>query len=325
MTPTPLSELKPVYLLYGPEDLHIERQIESFRDRLAQVADLDYNYRVFEAPQHEMGEIVGAANTLPFMSDRQMVVVRDVDQLNADARGELEAYVENPAPHTTMVLVARRMAKNMRLYKRVADVGAVHEFAAPKASQYPSEVTRMFERRGKKVDLDAAEVLVELVGRDLRALQSEVDKLVAHAGTKKRLVRDDIMEVVSETSPTSVFEFLDAVGARDAEVALRLLARLVDEGERVHGVHAMAVRHARDLITARAIIDRGEDVGAIQSALGKPPWLARKLASQASRFTEGELVGALGDAAEWEARMKTSRVDPRLAVERWVVSVCEGA
>jgi DNA polymerase-3 subunit delta len=224
-----------------------------------------------------------------------------------------------------MVLVARRMAKNMRLYKRVVEVGAVHEFAAPKASQYPSEVTRMFERRGKNVDLGAAEALVELVGRDLRALQSEVDKLVAHAGTKKRLVRDDIMEVVSETSPTSVFEFLDAVGVRDTEVALRLLARLMDEGERIHGIHAMGVRHMRDLITTRALLDRGEDGDAIQSALGKPPWLARKLASQAVRFSESELVEALRDAAEREAGMKTSRVDPRLAVERWVVSVCEGS
>jgi DNA polymerase-3 subunit delta len=133
------------------------------------------------------------------------------------------------------------------------------------------------------------------------------------------------VEVVSETSPTSVFDYLEALGSRDAEDALRLLARLVAEGERVHGIHAMSVRHVRDLIGARALLDRGEERREFASAMGKPPWLVDKLVRQAERFQEDELTRALRDAAEWEARMKTSRVDPRLALERWTVSVCEGA
>lgn len=325
MAVTPVEKLKPVYLIHGPEDLLIERQIASLRDRLGEVADLDYNYRVFEGPAHEIGDILAAANTLPLMSERQIVVVRDVDKMTADAREGLIAYVADPAPHTCLVLAAKRIAKNTRLFRAVQASGAVHEFAALKPSEYPREVIRMFDDSGKKVDRDAAQALVDAVGRDLRALSSEVAKLVAHAGTKKRLVRDDILEVVSQTSPTSVFDFLDAIGARDAEEALRLLARLIAEGERELGLHAMAVRHVRDLLTARAILDRGEGPGALMSAMGKPDWIARKLTAQAERFREQELVAALTEAAEWEARMKTSRVEPRLALERWAISVCEGS
>jgi DNA polymerase-3 subunit delta len=323
MAVTPVEKLKPVYLIYGAEELLIDRQVRSLRERLSEVADLDYNYRVFEGPDHDVGDILSAANTLPFMSEKQLVIVRDVDQMPGEAREAFVEYAQNPAPHTCLVLVARRMAKNTRLHKAVAATGGVHEFASLKPSEYPREVVRMFEDHGKKVDRDAAGALVDAVGRDLRALSSEVDKLVAHAGTKKRLVRDDILEVVSETSPTSIFEFLDALGARDAEGALRLLARLTSEGERVHGMHAMAVRHVRDLISTRALIDRDETPN-LASALGKPDWIVRKLVSQCERFEAAELSRALGDAAEWEARMKTSRVEPRLALERWVVSVCEG-
>jgi DNA polymerase-3 subunit delta len=325
MAVTPVSKLKPLYLIYGPEELLIERQIRRMRERIAEVADLDFNYQAFEGPQHEVSEIVAAANTLPFMSDRRLVIVRDVDQMSTEAKEALITYAEDPAEHTCLVLVARRVAKNTRLYKAVERVGGVHEFAQLKRSEYPREVTRMFEDHGKKVDRDAAQALVDAVGRDLRTLSSEVDKLVAHAGAKKRLVKDDILEVVSETSPTSVFDFTDAIGSRDAEDALRLLARLVADGERVHGMHAMAVRHVRDLVATRSLLDRRESMSEMMSTLGKPDWIVRKLVGQAERFREEELTAALCDAAEWEAKMKTSRVEPRLAVERWAISVCEGA
>lgn len=325
MAVTPVDKLKPVYLVHGSEELLIERQITSLKTRIGESADLDFNFQSFEGPQHEVDEIIAAANTMPFMSDRRLIVVRDVDHMSAEAKEALVAYMDDPAPHTCLLLVATKLAKNTRLYKAVEKVGTAVEFASLKPSEYSREVIRMFEDRGKKVDRDAAQALVDAVGRDLRALRSEVDKLVTHAGPKHRLVKDDILEVVSETSPTSIFDFVDAVGSRDAEDSLRLLSRLTAEGESVLRLHAMAVRHVRDLIGTRALVDRGASTGEMMSALGRPDWIVRKLVGQAERFTEAELVDALRTAAKSEAQMKTSRVPTRLALERWVISVCEGA
>ena len=99
--------------------------------------------------------------------------------------------------------------------------------------------------------------MVNAVGKDLRRLSVEVDKAVAFTGAKVELTAEDIEQVVSTAATTSVFELGTALGDRDCARALRLLDRLLGDGESVYGLHALALRQVRDLIAARALIDRG--------------------------------------------------------------------
>ena len=86
----------------------------------------------------------------------------------------------------------------------------------------------------------------------------------------------------------------------------------------------MLLRHVRQLLQVRSLLDRPDaprTQEAVAGSVGVSPWQARNLMRQAGRFTAAELVQALRAAAEGEAQMKTSR-DPRLVLERWLVSVC---
>ncbi len=269
-----------------------------------------------------MEDVLAAANTLPFMSERRLVVVRGADKMAPASIAALAEYASDPAEQTVLVLVARRIAKNSRLYKAVEKSGQTFEWAKPKRGEYPAEVVRMFAGHGRQVSIDAAEALVRAVGRDLRRLESEVQKIVAYAGDRASLSREDIETVMAFVAPASVFDLTDAIGARDLRMSLRLVSLLVGQGESVHGLHAMAARHVRSLLATRALLDRGRATGDLMRELGMPDWQARKVAQQARRFDEGELVNALRGLAAAEHAMKTGRGDSRLVLERWVVSVC---
>lgn len=261
------------------------------------------------------------------MSDRRLVIVRRADKMNTAALGALADYAADPNPSTTLVLVAEKIAKNLRVYKAVDALGGVAEYKAPKKSEYPRTVVEMFAARGKTIGLDAAEVIVRGVGTDLRRIAIEIDKIVAFMPERERLSREDIEAVLSTTAPTSMFDILDSIGARDAKGALRVLADVLGEGESVHGVHAMALRHVRELLAVRSLLDRDDtphDADSIGRMIGLPPnrlWTARNLIQQAKRFSAEDLIEAIRGAAETEAQMKTSR-DARLAFERWLISVC---
>lgn len=279
---------------------------------------------MFEGESAHVDDVLAASNTLPFMSEKRLVVVRDVDRMPAAALGALADYASNPSEQTVLVLVARRIAKNTRLYKAVEKNGQAFEWAKPKRGEYPAEVVKMFAARGRQVSFDAAEALVRAVGRDLRRLESEVQKIVAYSGDRTSLTREDLELVMAFVAPASVFDFMDAVGARDCGMALRLVALLTGQGESVHGLHAMATRHVRSLLAARALLDRGTPTGGLMRELGMPDWQARKVAQQAQRFEAAELVSALLGLASAEYEMKTGRGDPRLVLERWLVSACAG-
>jgi len=320
-----LSDLKPVYLIFGPEELLLQHALERLRKRLAQVADLDFNLDTFDGEKTDGSQIVAAANTLPFMSERRLVIVRDADKMATDELNVIAEYAANPNPETVLVLVAEKMAKNLKIYKAVDALGGVAEYKAPSKREYPHKVVEMFAARGKRVGADAAEVLVRAVGFDLRKLDTEVEKIAAFCGDETTLSRREIEEVMSTTAPASIFDFLDALGARDCRAALKTLSELLGDGESIYGIEAMALRHIRNLISVRSLMDRGEATRpeAVAPVIKAAPWQAKNLMRQAQRFAEEELVAALRRLAPADAEMKTSR-DPRLAFERWCVFVCEG-
>ena len=112
MATTDLGDLKPVYLIYGDEELLLRARgppparaaVQGRRPRLQL--------------RHVRGRvgatsttILAAANTLPFMSEKRLVVVRDVDRMPTAALGALADYAADPSEQTVLVLVARKIAQ----------------------------------------------------------------------------------------------------------------------------------------------------------------------------------------------------------------------
>jgi DNA polymerase-3 subunit delta len=320
---TSLAELLPVYLIFGKEDLLIERALRRLKDMLATEGDPDFDFDIFAGESACADDIIAAANTLPFMAPRRLVIVRDADKMSADELGLLAAYAADPAQSACLVLAATSIARNMKIYKAIDALGGVSEYAAPKKTELPGWVIALFKTKGRVLSRDGADALARAVGSDLRRLESEADKIIAFAGEKTSLERDDVEAVVTESAPTSIFEFLDALGARDAAVALAKLDGLLDGGDTLLGIHAMTLRHVRSLLGVISLRERGTSSSEAVRTLRLKDWQYRNLARQAERFRPEELSAALRAAAEAEARMKTSQGDPRLVFERFVVGVCD--
>jgi len=259
------------------------------------------------------------------MSDRRLVIVRDVDKLDSSSLEALAVYARDPAPFTCLVLVATKIAKNSKLYRAVAATGVAYEYSAPKRSEYATEVVRLLKERGKRISHGTAQALVDLVGRDLRRLDTEADKLAAYVGASGEVSGADVAEAVAAGAAASVFELTDAVGERDTLRALRLLRRLIQSGESPLGVHAMLARHVRALVGARALSERGVSPDAMAPEIGMAPWLARNAARQASRYEPIELSRALAGLADAEEQMKTSSADAGLVLERWIITTAGAA
>lgn len=316
-----VASLKPVYLIYGSEELRLEQALTRLKGSVGEAADLDFNMDTFDGESTSVDAIIAAANTLPFASDRRLVIVRKVDKIDKAGQEALAAYAADPSPTTVLVMVAAKFPKNSKLYKAVDKLGGAAEYAAPRKADYPNEVARLFEARGKNVGKDAAELLVSAVGYDLRRLSVEVEKIAAFVGDRQGIDRADVEEVASATAPTSVFEFAEAVGTRDCRRCLVLIGELLAQGESAYGLHALALRRLRDLIAISALDARGASLPEMARELGRPDWQLKQLPRQARGFRPNELVSLLRAAAQAEAQMKTSR-DPRLVLERFVMKVC---
>lgn len=317
-----LSDLKPVYLIHGNEDVLLEKAVARLRSRLSSVADLDFNLDVFDAEAASADDVVAAANTMPFMSERRLVVVRHLDAFNAAALSVLAEYAEDPSPTTVLVLVANRIDKRTRLYKAVDKTGQVAEYAAPKRGEYPSLVQSMFKARGIDITRDGAQALLEAVGQNLQRLGTEADKIAAYVGSAGTVDREQVLDAVAQTAVLPIWALTDALSARDFESCVRVARALQADNTSVHALHAMSVRHIRALLSAKALSARGAGMRDMMSLMRMPDWKVRNTLREAERFETEELIGALRGAAHSEAEMKTSPVEPGLVLERWMATVC---
>jgi len=316
-----LKELKPTYLIYGTERVLLDDAVARLKAQVAEQGDLDFNYDVFHADNSEAEAIVAASQTLPFMSERRLVVVRDVHLLPADAQRVIARYVADPSPLTCLVLVADKMTKGNVLYKAVqAGGGQIHEYEAPRKSRYPAWIRERLAERGKKVTSAAAMRIFEVIGDDVGRLRNEIDKICLYYDDRIELDTDEVDEVLSATTQATIFELTDSIGNRDRQKALRTLQKLLDRSEPLPAIYHTVLRHVRMVLAAKVLTERGiGQPSAIARELKLIEFVARKYRDQSRNFTIEQLRDLHRQLVQIDFDVKSGRGELLTALERFLL------
>jgi len=280
----------------------------------------------FSADDGETQAAADQAQTLPMLSPQQVVFLEDaetIDKLGEKAREEavraLEAYLENPAPFTVLVIEASALDQRMRLAKLltgktlVVEVGLgdnVHQRVAAAAALAKS----LAKEQGIEFEKGAGEDLAEFVGGDLLRLKTEVDKLATYAAGRKVLSRADVAALVISEKSATIWEVADFLAARQPNKALEFFERLLREGEEpVAMLGAMAWMY-RKLIEASEV--RGVTHGwQAARALSMNPQQAELAIQSARKISKERLLQGLQALREADNRLKGGAKDPHSVME----------
>lgn len=336
--------LPDVVLLWGEDRGAITTHLERLRREVLMPDGVDtglgaFNHERFDGPYlASIQPVLDACAQMPMMAARRLVECTSPDELGrqvpgsqdaASALEQLIAYVEAPAPTTTLVLTSSGLRSNSRLVKATSKGGRVMAIRCdlPGEAEAAQRVVELSRARGADVSLNVAELLVQRVGAGLAQLETALDRVLAYTDGR-RPTREDVAAVVRDEKEDFVFELTDAIGRGDGPLAMSLLARIFAKGERDIGeaqrLFALLVRHVRNLYTAKL-------VGPQQApaALGLPPFIARKVVDQASRASEANLRRAHLGLAALDLQLKGSapgaklaQQAPMLQLQRWVMNVC---
>lgn len=315
----PDAPLLPVYLIVGEDALKRDAVMKRLRTRLSSMGDLSFNADEFNGETALGGDIVAACNTVPFASPVRLVEVRATDKLKKADADQLVAYLDAPNETTVLALIAEKLAKNTRLYKAIAKHGAtaIIDCTPVKRYELPKMVRSMAVSHGVTLTEGAAAKLVELVGEDTVHLNNELKKIaLAHRGTDA-VNEHEIVGMVSRTAEVKPWEFVDAFAARDTRKCLLYLGRM--ESASPHALLAMCTSRLRELVCARAMVERGNPRG-VAAALKLPDWRCKNHVTWARGFTAAELRKALVSARDTERAMK-SGTDPHAAFLDWILAV----
>ena len=313
------APLLPAYLIVGEDELKRETVLKRLHKRLEELGDLSLNSEHFSGDTATGEEIVTACNTIPFASPVRLVEVAHVEKLRKHDTEMLIDYLKAPSESTVLCLIALKLPKGTALYKAVQSIGkqAIIDCAPMDRRQLLQALQSMAIGHGASITPSAASTLMDLVGTNTVALDSELKKLaLAHRGDDP--INDgEVLALVARTTEVKPWEFVDAFSARN-------LSRCFSMHEHMEKVSSYAllgicVTRIRELLSTKAIVARGQ-ADQIPTVLGQPAWRVKNHRTWSQRFTSEELIQGLVSARDTEQAMKTG-ADPDTAFMDWVVSV----
>jgi DNA polymerase-3 subunit delta len=311
------SPLRPIYLLTGGDRPKIRRALERLRSRFG-----PESVETLSAEAASGEEAVAALNSLGLFGGEggRLVIVEDAERWKKQDEDAVAGYVADPVPGAVLALVAAEL-KGSSLPGLCAKAGEVLIFDVPKPRDLPGWVRAQFERLDAQADGEAGRALVEIVGDDVNALETEVEKLATWAAGEP-IGRREVELVAAPAHEATAWAIMDAWGARDLRAALAAC-----QSDLEHGVDpfAIAMRLSSQVALVRqaqALSEEGLGVKDIAKRLRKHEFRVRKALGHAENYTRDELDEAVIRLAELDAALKgSSRLAGELELERAILEL----
>jgi DNA polymerase-3 subunit delta len=305
----------PAILLLGDERYLRDACRRQIIESLVPAAARDWAMSRYSAARGELQAALERAQTLPMLAPRQVVFLEDAEALeklgdkNREVAVEmLERYFANPAPFTVFVVESLRFDERMKLAKMLRAQALVvatglGDDPAERRSASAAFAWSMIQEQGCTFESGAAEDLAESVAGDLLRLQTEIDKLVTHVGSRTVITRADVGAMVLSEKTATVWELADLLASRKTKEALEFLNRLLRDGEEPPMIVGAIAWMYRKLIEASEL--RGAIPGwQAARSLGMSPAQAELAIRSARKMPREMLLASLGALRRADDRLK---------------------
>ncbi|MEN9335406.1 MAG: polymerase subunit delta [Bacteroidota bacterium] len=217
------GNLKPIYFLMGEEPYYIDIITSYLEENILTDDEKGFNQMVLYGRDTTIEDIVGNAKRYPMMAERQVVIVKEAQELSRTIE-KLESYAENPQPTTVLVLAYKykTLDKRKKVTKALEKTGLVFESKKLYESQVPTWITRVIKGKGMAIDPKAAAMLVEFLGNDLSRISNELDKLKIIFPQGHTVTPKDIEVNIGISKDFNNFELRAALGERNQLKAYRI-------------------------------------------------------------------------------------------------------
>ena len=310
------------YLFEGVEENIKAATLQSLRKAILPEGMEELNESVMDAPATDA--IIAACETLPFLADKRLVIVREHPVLmgRADADERLIAYIPNVPESVVLVFLCRGKADaRKKLYGAIKKVGGIVTFAALTDAELNAWIVKTFAGLAKSVTPQTASVLAFTVGSDTALLRREIEKLAALAGDRDTVTEEDVHAVATRSVECTVFEMVDAVVAGQQGKAFGLLRDMLTTGSDRLGILAMLLRQFRLMQHIKIMQFEKLPAGEIKQRLGIAPFAAERCMRQASGYTGGQVKRAVQICLNAEYKVKSGGWNQEGALESAMLEI----
>jgi len=289
------GETGPLYVLIGADEVEKGEVGAQFLE-LVDDGLRAFNVDRFYGGEAKVDQVLDAANTLPMMVPRRVVVVLEAEKLLIPKReskaaeedqARLEAFIKSPSPYSTIVFVCGPLDKRRVIVKlllkeaQFVDCGTIED--AVDAERW---VKARAARERVTFEPGAGRALIDRAGLDIVRLRAAFDRVVLYAFGQPAISAEDVRESVPAGPEAEAdFGIAKAIWKNDVREALRELGRAMESG-------------------AVAVMVMGQ------------------LRAAAEKLPAPRVRPAIDAVFRTDLALKSSGGDPRTLLERLIVELC---
>ncbi len=316
------NDIAPVYLFQGDEAFIQDKALALLRKKLLPDGLEAMNETVLVNPAADA--VIGAAETLPMLGERRLVLIRDSMLLlpgksanEAEEAKKLSEYLDH-APDTTCILFLCRVLPDGRkkLTQTLNQKACVIKFDKLSDHDLVRWIRQQMKQYGKIMTEENALFLSFWAGRELLTLSQEIAKMAAYLGERQEAEKSDIERVATQSLECTIFQLVDALVEGSEADSFKLLTSMLENGEARIGILAMLARQYRNLYYFKQMQEIRMPEAEIGKRLGLPSFAVRKLSAQAKNMETQSLRAKLDLCVDTDFAIKSGKMREDAALER---------
>ena len=357
-----------VYAVVGSDEAEVKHVAAELAEKLTPSGAGDFGLEMIDGTADNAEQAVArisstieALQTLPFFGSTKVVWLKNANFLGDDQKARsmaVQSALEQLSElleagfgsEVTFLLSATEVDKRRSFYRTLVKRAEVQVFDRLDSGRagWEEAACEIVRSRAKKrklpFDDEALDLFVLLTGGDTRQIDNELEKIDTFLGKDRAVNVEIVRELVPLSRAGIIFELSNALAARDLELALTLVRRLLDQGETAIGILLAAiVPTIRNLLLAKDLMEqhgirRPHSPFQFIAAMNRLPakateHLPRKkdgsinayglaiAAQQANQFDTNQLIEAMRACLEANVKLVTTQLDHELILTEVVVKL----
>ena len=308
MTDLKAGNYAPVYYLMGEESYYIDKICDFIAEHALQPEERDFNQTVLFGSDVTAAQVADAARRYPMMAERQVVIVKEAQNLKQT--DQLEKYFKKPMPQTVLVMCHKNGVidgRKREYVKTIREAGVLFESKKLRDRDLPHFIESYLKQREVSIDPKSTQLIADAIGADLSRLTGELDKVIISLPKESRRVTPQVVEdQMGVSKEFNSFELQNAIVNRNVFKANQIV-KYFDDNPKAGNIYQflpMLFSYFQNLMIAYYAPQKQSQEGVAEWLELRNPWAAKDYMTGLRNYSGMKVMQIISKIREIDAKSK---------------------
>jgi DNA polymerase-3 subunit delta len=311
-----------VAVFTGNELYNIEHTIRYIEDHFLNPSYSEFNMVKIENT-FDLDSFLSVASTMPFFDERRIVLINNTNvlkQIKDQQEADLLDFLKNCPDSLIVIFKESDIDGRKKISKWLKKSTDWVEFSKLTHAEFTKWCRKKFALYGGSIDAKGISYFVERIDyldsaaeKNLFDVDNTIKSICANV---KNIDSAMIDQYVTLPIEHNIFKLMDSVSMNNMSDAITTLNQFINSGEPVIKIFTLIAQQFRNIYKMKLLIEAGYTSTTAASKLEIHPFVAKKAASFATKYTQSQLIRILNIMEETDTALKSTGIRPQLTLEK---------